>query len=105
MDRRPHQGTDKARMATWVTGSARWIKKLCSQDSNGQTIITIVDRKIVKKGNWVDLQAVYPDLKLGLYDIGKMRMGTFRTAQRLSTMKILEQKLLINFPCFILWLP
>ncbi|OMJ16977.1 RNA-directed DNA polymerase from mobile element jockey, partial [Smittium culicis] len=27
----------KARMATWVTGSARWIKKFCSQDSNGQT--------------------------------------------------------------------
>ncbi|OMJ21154.1 LINE-1 retrotransposable element ORF2 protein [Smittium culicis] len=25
----------KARMATWVTGSARWIKKFCSQDSNG----------------------------------------------------------------------
>ncbi|OMJ24308.1 hypothetical protein AYI70_g1674 [Smittium culicis] len=34
----------KARMATWVTGSARWIKKFCSQDSNGQTIITIVNR-------------------------------------------------------------
>ncbi|OMJ11481.1 LINE-1 retrotransposable element ORF2 protein [Smittium culicis] len=72
----------KARMATCVTGSARWIKKFCSQDSNGQTIITIVDRiqrnnrfvihrwtvdrKIGKKGNWVDLQAMYPDLKLGL---------------------------------------
>ncbi|OMJ09725.1 RNA-directed DNA polymerase from mobile element jockey [Smittium culicis] len=26
----------KARMATWVTGGARWIKKFCSQDSNGQ---------------------------------------------------------------------
>ncbi|OMJ14071.1 RNA-directed DNA polymerase from mobile element jockey [Smittium culicis] len=25
----------KARMATWVTGSARWIKKIYSQDSNG----------------------------------------------------------------------
>ncbi|OMJ14608.1 RNA-directed DNA polymerase from mobile element jockey [Smittium culicis] len=35
----------KARMATWVTGSARWINKFCSQESNGQTIITIVDRK------------------------------------------------------------
>ncbi|OMJ13647.1 RNA-directed DNA polymerase from mobile element jockey [Smittium culicis] len=35
----------KARMATWVTGSARWIKKFCTHDSNGQTIITIVDRK------------------------------------------------------------
>ncbi|OMJ18502.1 hypothetical protein AYI70_g5321 [Smittium culicis] len=72
----------KARMATWVTGSARWIKKFCSQDSNGQTIITIVDRKqrnnrsvihrwtvvqkIGNKGNWVDLQAMYPDKKLGL---------------------------------------
>ncbi|OMJ12282.1 RNA-directed DNA polymerase from mobile element jockey [Smittium culicis] len=72
----------KARMATWVTGSAHCIKKFCSQDSNGQTIITIVDRKrrnnrsvihrwtvdrkIGKKGNWVDLQAIHPDLKLGL---------------------------------------
>ncbi|OMJ08555.1 hypothetical protein AYI69_g11025 [Smittium culicis] len=57
----------KARMATWVTGRARWIKKFCTQDSNGQTIITTVyrkrrnnrsvihwwtvDRKIGKKGN------------------------------------------------------
>ncbi|OMJ22266.1 hypothetical protein AYI69_g5459, partial [Smittium culicis] len=24
----------KARMATWVTGTARWIKKFCTQDSN-----------------------------------------------------------------------
>ncbi|OMJ26890.1 hypothetical protein AYI69_g3696 [Smittium culicis] len=35
----------KARMAIWVTGSARWIRKFCTQDSNGQTIITIVDWK------------------------------------------------------------
>ncbi|OLY78579.1 hypothetical protein AYI68_g7369 [Smittium mucronatum] len=25
----------KARMATWVTGSARWIKKNCTQNSKG----------------------------------------------------------------------
>ncbi|OMJ13797.1 hypothetical protein AYI70_g8286 [Smittium culicis] len=97
----------KARMAIWVTGSARWIKKFCSQYSNGQTIIMIidrkrhnnrsvihrwtVDRKIGKKGNWVDLQAMYPDLKLGLKDIGKIRMGTFRTAQRLSNMKVVDR--------------
>ncbi|OLY78943.1 hypothetical protein AYI68_g6997 [Smittium mucronatum] len=35
----------KARMATWVTGSARWIKKFCVQNSKGETTITIVDRK------------------------------------------------------------
>ncbi|OMJ14789.1 RNA-directed DNA polymerase from mobile element jockey [Smittium culicis] len=111
----------KARMAIWVTGSARWIKKFCSQDSNGQTKITIVDRKrrnirsvirrwtvnrkIGKKGNWVDLQAMYPDLKLGLQDIGKMRMGTFRTAQRLSNMKIVDQKFKNFCPCCNLCVP
>ncbi|OLY81567.1 hypothetical protein AYI68_g4325 [Smittium mucronatum] len=35
----------KARMATWVTGSARWIKKFCVQNSKGETTITIVDRE------------------------------------------------------------
>ncbi|OLY77629.1 hypothetical protein AYI68_g8335, partial [Smittium mucronatum] len=35
----------KARMATWVNGSARWIKKNCVQNSKGETTITIVDRK------------------------------------------------------------
>ncbi|OMJ22178.1 hypothetical protein AYI70_g3040 [Smittium culicis] len=105
----------KAMMATWVTGSARWIKKFCSQDSNGQTIIMIVDRKrrnnrsvihrwtvarkIGKKGNWVDLEAMYPDLKLGLQDIGKMRMEIFWTAQRLSNMKIVDQKFKKSCPC------
>ncbi|OMJ27857.1 hypothetical protein AYI69_g2687 [Smittium culicis] len=34
----------KARMATWVNGSSWWIKKICTLDSNGQTIITIVDQ-------------------------------------------------------------
>ncbi|OMJ13060.1 hypothetical protein AYI70_g8745 [Smittium culicis] len=29
----------KTRMATWMTGSARWIKNFCFHDSNGQTII------------------------------------------------------------------
>ncbi|OMJ12417.1 hypothetical protein AYI70_g9134 [Smittium culicis] len=111
----------KARMATWVTGSARWIKNFCSQDSNGQTIVTIVDRKrrnnrsvihrwtvdrkIGNKGNWVDLQAMYSDLKLGLQDIGEMRMDTFRTAQRLSNMKIVDQKFKNFCPCCNIYVP
>ncbi|OMJ22532.1 hypothetical protein AYI70_g2820 [Smittium culicis] len=105
----------KARMTTWATGSACWFKKLCSQDSNGQTIITIVDRKrrnnrsvihqwtvdqkIGKKGNWVDLQAMYPDLELDLQEIGKMRMVTLRSAQSLSNMKIVDQKFKNFCPC------
>ncbi|OLY85458.1 hypothetical protein AYI68_g363 [Smittium mucronatum] len=72
----------KARMATWVIGSARWIKKFCVQNSKGKTNITIVDRKnknnwskiyrwtmdrnIGGKGNWMNLQLLYLDLKLGL---------------------------------------
>ncbi|OLY81134.1 hypothetical protein AYI68_g4763, partial [Smittium mucronatum] len=85
----------KARMATWVTGSARWIKKICVQNSKGETIINIfdrenknsqsiihqwtVDRKIGAKKNSMNLQLLHPDLKLDLQDIGKMRMGTLRT--------------------------
>ncbi|OMJ19745.1 hypothetical protein AYI69_g6495, partial [Smittium culicis] len=42
---------------------------------------------------------MYPDLKLGLQDIGKMRMGTFRTAQRLSNMKLVDQKFKKIYPC------
>ncbi|OLY78824.1 hypothetical protein AYI68_g7117, partial [Smittium mucronatum] len=69
----------KARMATWVTGSARWIKKICVQNSKGETTITIVDRKnknnrskihqwtvdrkISGKGSWINIQLLYPDLK------------------------------------------
>ncbi|OLY81388.1 hypothetical protein AYI68_g4508, partial [Smittium mucronatum] len=72
-------------MATWMTGSARWIKKFCVQNSKGETTITIVDRKnknnrskihqwtvdrkIGGKGNWMNLQLMYPNLKLGLQDI------------------------------------
>ncbi|OMJ18375.1 hypothetical protein AYI70_g5383 [Smittium culicis] len=86
----------KARMATWVTGSARWIKKFCSQDSNGQTLITIVNqkrrnnrsvihgwtvgRKIGKKCNCFDLQAMYPDVNLRLQGNGKVRIVTLWTA-------------------------
>ncbi|OLY79203.1 hypothetical protein AYI68_g6737 [Smittium mucronatum] len=85
------------RIATWVTGSARWIKNICVQNSKGETTITIVesknknnwskirqwkvDPKIGGKGNWMNLQLLYPDLKLSLQEIGKMRMGTFRTVQ------------------------
>ncbi|OLY81235.1 hypothetical protein AYI68_g4663 [Smittium mucronatum] len=77
----------RERLAIWVTGSARWIKKFCVQNSKGETTITIVDRKnknnrskihqwtvdrkIDGKGHWMNFQLLYPDLKLGLWDIGK----------------------------------
>ncbi|OLY79418.1 hypothetical protein AYI68_g6514 [Smittium mucronatum] len=35
----------KARLATWVTGSARWIKKIYVQNIIDEKTITIVDRK------------------------------------------------------------
>ncbi|OLY84547.1 hypothetical protein AYI68_g1295, partial [Smittium mucronatum] len=75
----------KARMATWVTGSARWIKRFFVQNSKGETNITIVDRKnknnrskihqwtVVRKmggkGSWMNLQLLYPDLKLNIQKI------------------------------------
>ncbi|OMJ19304.1 hypothetical protein AYI70_g4818, partial [Smittium culicis] len=46
-----------------------------------------------------------PDLKLGLQDIGKMHMGTFRTAKRLSKMKIVDQKFKKFCPCSNLCVP
>ncbi|PVV04462.1 hypothetical protein BB560_001039 [Smittium megazygosporum] len=35
-------------------------------------------------GSWMDLQMRHPDIKLGLQDIGKIRMGCYWTAQRLA---------------------
>ncbi|PVV01590.1 hypothetical protein BB560_003986, partial [Smittium megazygosporum] len=35
-------------------------------------------------GSWMDLQMRNPDIKLGLQDIGKIRMGCYWTAQRLA---------------------
>ncbi|PVV02156.1 hypothetical protein BB560_003396, partial [Smittium megazygosporum] len=34
--------------------------------------------------SWMDLQMRHPDIKLGLQDIGKIRMGCYWTAQRLA---------------------
>ncbi|OMJ14177.1 hypothetical protein AYI70_g8041, partial [Smittium culicis] len=46
----------KAQMATWVTGSARWIKKFCSQDSNAMVI-----RKPIKRSRMLFSDAVKSD--------------------------------------------
>ncbi|PVU85761.1 hypothetical protein BB560_006918 [Smittium megazygosporum] len=35
-------------------------------------------------GSWMDLQMRHPDIKLGLQDIGKIRMGCYWTVQRLA---------------------
>ncbi|OLY80894.1 hypothetical protein AYI68_g5003 [Smittium mucronatum] len=58
----------KAGISTWVTGSARWIKKICVKYSKGETIITIVDRKneitalISTSGRWTENRS---KMKLG----------------------------------------
>ncbi|OMJ19345.1 hypothetical protein AYI69_g6661 [Smittium culicis] len=36
----------KAQKSTWVTGSSRWIKRYCQTDAAGQTVISLVNRKI-----------------------------------------------------------
>ncbi|OLY84581.1 hypothetical protein AYI68_g1251 [Smittium mucronatum] len=50
-------------IAIWMTGSARWIKKLCVQNSKGQTTITIVDRK--NKNNQSKVHQWTDDRKFG----------------------------------------
>ncbi|OMJ13113.1 hypothetical protein AYI69_g9133 [Smittium culicis] len=98
----------KAKKSTWVTGCSRWIKKYCNQNATGQTVISLANRKaknnkskiqhwaisrnIINKGNWIGLTALHPTLRLGLQDVGRMRMGSYWTAQRLANAKIIDQK-------------
>ncbi|OMJ15772.1 hypothetical protein AYI70_g7038 [Smittium culicis] len=78
MDRRPHQGTDEG-------PDGHLGDRECPSIGNDE--ITGLSStggqwtgKKGKKGNWVGLQAMYPDLKLDLQDIWKMRMSTLGSA-------------------------
>ncbi|OMJ07462.1 hypothetical protein AYI70_g3020 [Smittium culicis] len=98
----------KAQKSTWVTGCSRWIKKYCTKNATGQTVISLANRKaknskskiqhwaisrnIKNKGNWIGLTAQHPTLRLGLQDVGRMRMGSYWTAQRMANAKIIDRK-------------
>ncbi|OMJ21996.1 hypothetical protein AYI69_g5580 [Smittium culicis] len=51
-----------------------------------------ISRNIKNNGNWIGLTAMHPTLRLGLQDIGRMRMGSYWTAQRMANAKIIDQK-------------
>ncbi|PVV02132.1 hypothetical protein BB560_003423, partial [Smittium megazygosporum] len=63
---------------TWVTGTTRWMKRYCQTVGRGNTV------KALQHRYTMDLQMRHPGIKLGLQDIGKIRMGCYWTAQRLA---------------------
>ncbi|PVU90345.1 hypothetical protein BB560_006204, partial [Smittium megazygosporum] len=90
----------RSQTSTWVTGTARWMKRYCQTVGRGNTVKALQHRYTVNDktkisawikahnmrntGSWMDLQMRHPDIKLGLQDIGKIRMGCYWTAQRLA---------------------
>ncbi|PVV00340.1 hypothetical protein BB560_005284, partial [Smittium megazygosporum] len=90
----------RSQNSTWVTGTARWMKRYCQTVGRGNTVKALQHRYTVNDktkisawikahnmrntGSWMDLQMSHPDIKLGLQDIGKIRMGCYWTAQRLA---------------------
>ncbi|PVU88374.1 hypothetical protein BB560_006376 [Smittium megazygosporum] len=90
----------RSQTSTWVTGTARWMKRYCQTAGRGNTVKALQHRYTVNDktkisacikahnmrdtGSWMDLQMRHPDIKLGLQDIGKIRMGCYWTAQRLA---------------------
>ncbi|OMJ21825.1 hypothetical protein AYI69_g5649 [Smittium culicis] len=103
----------KAEKSTWVTECSTWIKKYCTKSASDQTVTKLarikaknnkskiqhgtISHNISKKGSWICLQAMHPTLRLGLQYIGRMRMGSFWTAQCLTNAKITDRK--FKLPC------
>ncbi|OLY80183.1 hypothetical protein AYI68_g5723, partial [Smittium mucronatum] len=72
----------------------------CHSGEKGQTVISLVNRKaknnrtkinqwaiqrnIRNKGSWIILQAMHPELRQGLQEVGKMRMCSFWSSQKLA---------------------
>ncbi|PVU98320.1 hypothetical protein BB560_005690 [Smittium megazygosporum] len=90
----------RSQTSTWVTGTARWMKRYCQTVGRGNAVKALQHRYTVNDktkisawikahnmrntGSWMDLQMRHPDIKLGLQEIGKIRMGCYWTAQRLA---------------------
>ncbi|PVV01809.1 hypothetical protein BB560_003759, partial [Smittium megazygosporum] len=90
----------RSQTSTWVTGTARWMKRYCQTVGRGNTVKALQHRYTVNDktkisawikahnmrntGSWMDLQMRHPEIKLGLQDIGKIRIGCYWTAQRLA---------------------
>ncbi|PVV01889.1 hypothetical protein BB560_003679, partial [Smittium megazygosporum] len=90
----------RSQTSTWVTGTARWMKRYCQTVGRGNTVKALQHRYTVNDktkisawikahnmrntGSCMDLQMRHPDIKLGLQDIGKIRMKCYWTAQRLA---------------------
>ncbi|PVU94853.1 hypothetical protein BB561_002210 [Smittium simulii] len=81
--------------STWVSGKARWLNKYTKKVKSGATKNTIAGRydkndkskiyifikthNMETASNWINLQLLYLEIKLGLQDIGKIRIGSLQS--------------------------
>ncbi|OMJ25838.1 hypothetical protein AYI70_g619 [Smittium culicis] len=106
MDRRPHQAAYQGaeiHLGDWIL---QVDQEILHQNAAGQTVLSLANRKakinkskiqhwaisrnIKDKGNWIGLTAMHPTLRLGLQDVGRMRMGSYWTAQLMANTKIID---------------
>ncbi|PVU86387.1 hypothetical protein BB561_006722, partial [Smittium simulii] len=101
--------------STWVSGTLRWQKKYNATIEQGATRATIEARnvrndrsrisswlnkhKMQNSSNWISLQLLYPELRIGLNIIGKIRTGAYWTTERLAKSHLISKIYREKCPC------
>ncbi|PVU90871.1 hypothetical protein BB561_004676 [Smittium simulii] len=105
----------KSRSNTWVSGTLRWQKRYNHSIEQGATRISIdarnvrndrsrisywlITQKMQNSSNWISLQLLYPELRIGLQTIGKIRTGSYWTTERLAKSQLIAKLYREKCPC------
>ncbi|PVU90399.1 hypothetical protein BB561_004904 [Smittium simulii] len=105
----------KSRSNTWVSGTLRWQKRYNCGIEQGATRISIDARNVrndisrislwlkthqmQNSSNWICLQLLYPELRIGLNMIGKIRTGSYWTTERLAKSQLIAKLYREKCPC------
>ncbi|OMJ08715.1 RNA-directed DNA polymerase from mobile element jockey [Smittium culicis] len=104
----------KSKLATWVSGTQRWIKRFCSENSPGETLKALTLRTRKKDStmisNWIEsnnigrvrniigLEMLFPEHSKGIMQIIKIRTGTYNFAYKLARSQVIGREYLMKCP-------
>ncbi|PVU88616.1 hypothetical protein BB561_005754 [Smittium simulii] len=87
----------KIRLSTWLSDATR----ATIEARNVRYIISnwLIKHQMQNSSNWINLQLLYPELRIGLHIIGKIRSETYWTTERLAKLQLISKIYREKCPC------
>ncbi|PVU89219.1 hypothetical protein BB561_005482 [Smittium simulii] len=83
-------------LCTWIAdltkkstkaSASTWVSDRYDKNDKSKIYIFIKTHDMETTSNWINLQLLYPEITLGLQDIGKIRTGSYWTCEKLAVIR------------------